>query len=183
MSGLALPGEMWVQFLDRGTDADNVRAAAMTAGAVQDAVGGAWGSIFWFLTLFCGFLVLAPSMATSADGIIRRWVDVFWTSSKTLRKVAPKNIRYVYFGVLTVFAIFGMTMLSLNQPTELLKIATMFFNFALGFSCLHTVFINMTLLPKQLRPNWFVRLSLSFTGIFFLSVGMVSALYQLGMLH
>jgi len=53
----------------------------------------------------------------------------------------------------------------------------------LGFSCLHTVFINMTLLPKQLRPNWFVRLSLSFSGVFFLSVATVSALYQLGMLH
>ena len=181
--GLALPSMLSVQFLARGTEADNWTAAAMTAGAVQDAVGGAWGSVFWFLTLFCGFLVLAPSMATSADGIIRRWVDVFWTSSKTLRKVDPKSIRYVYFGVLTIFAIFGMTMLSLEKPAGLLKIATMFFNFALGFSCLHTVFINMTLLPKQLRPNWFVRLSLSFSGIFFLCVATVSALYQLGMLH
>ena len=28
------------------------------------------------MTLFCGFLVLAPSAATTADGVLRRWVDV-----------------------------------------------------------------------------------------------------------
>ena len=39
------------------------------------------------LNPLCGFLVLAPTMATAADGIVRRWVDVFWTASKT----APRH--------------------------------------------------------------------------------------------
>jgi len=179
--GLALPSMLSVEFLPRGTVVgDKWVAATMTAGAIRDTVGGYLGGYFWYMTLFCGFLVLAPSMATSADGIIRRWVDVFWTSSRTLRRVDPKNIRYVYFGVLSIYAVFGMTMLSLQAPETLLVIATTIFNFALGFSCWHTLCLNIILLPKELRPNWFVRISLFFAGLFFWIVATISALQRLG---
>jgi len=184
--GLALPSMLSVQFLARGTEVeDRWTAAAMTADAVSDAVGrtvSSLGPAFWFMTLFCGFLVLAPSMATSADGFIRRWVDVFWTSSKKLHKVDPKNIRFVYFGVLVVYVAFGMTMLSLEKPSTLLTIATTIFNFALGISCWHTLAVNTLLLPKPLRPNWFVRISLFLAGLFFLTIATVSALQKFGMI-
>lgn len=186
--GLALPSMLSVEFLQRGTEvADKWVAATMTADGVKTAVGeGAYGEslapLFGFMTLFCGFLVLAPSMATSADGIIRRWVDVFWTASKTLHKVDPRNIRYVYFGVLTVYAIFGMIMLSLQAPETLLVIATTIFNFALGFSCWHTLWLNLKLLPKELQPNWFVRISLFLSGCFFLLIASISAAQKLGWL-
>lgn len=137
---------------------------------------------FWFTTIFCGFLVLAPSMATSADGIIRRWVDVFWTSSKTLRAVDPKNIRFVYFGVLAVYAVFGMTMLSLEEPQTLLVIATTIFNFALGFSCWHTLAVNTILLPKELRPGWFMRTGLFATGAFFWMIAIFSTMEKFGVI-
>ena len=180
--GLALPSMLSVEFLQRGTEADKWTAAAMTAGAVQDRVGGNLGGIFWFMTLFCGFLVLAPSMATTADGSIRRWVDVFWTSSATLRRMPPKNIRYVYFAVLVIYGLFGMVMLSLEQPTSLLTIATTIFNFALGFSCWHTLAVNCILLPKPLRPNWFIRISLFSSGAFFWIIATVSAMQKFGMI-
>jgi hypothetical protein len=181
--GLALPSMLSVEFLARGTEvADKWVAATMTADGVEAAVGLNWGPLFGFMTLFCGFLVLAPSMATSADGIIRRWVDVFWTSSKTLRKVDPKNIRYVYFGVLTIYAIFGMIMLSLQAPETLLVIATTIFNFALGFSCWHTLWLNLSLLPPKLRPNWFIRIAMFLAGCFFLLVATISASQKLGYL-
>ena len=179
--GLALPSMLSVQFLARGTVvADKWVAATMTADGVRDTVGGGLAPFFGFMTLFCGFLVLAPSMATSADGIIRRWVDVFWTTSKTLHRVDPKNIRYVYFGVLAVYAIFGMTMLSMQAPETLLIIATTIFNFALGFSCWHTLWLNLRLLPPELRPNWFVRISLFLSGCFFLLIASISAAQKLG---
>ncbi|MBW3541917.1 MAG: Nramp family divalent metal transporter [Planctomycetes bacterium] len=239
--GLALPSMLSVQFLQRGTEADNWTAAGMTANQVQEAVGGsvhhahlndlqtgalfrfsaratlyeyrgngsygtpagseggpwrrndnppvlvepsapALGEFFWFMTLFCGFLVLAPSMATSADGVIRRWVDVFWTASPGLRQIKPRNIRYVYFTVLVCYAIFGMVMLSLNEPTALLKIATTIYNFALGFSCWHALVVNLVLLPAPLRPNWFVRIALALAGVFFLVVAYFSAAQTLGWL-
>jgi hypothetical protein len=184
--GLALPSMLSVEFLARGTEADNWTAAAMTAGAVQDRVaqhtGDALGRLCWMMTLFCGFLVLAPTMATSADGIIRRWVDVFWTASKRLRRIDPKNIRYVYFGVLVTYATFGLFMLSREEPTALLTIATTIYNFALGFSCWHALAVNVLLLPVELRPNWWVRIGLFLAGLFFWFVATVSAMQKFGWL-
>ena len=181
--GLALPSMLSAQFLKRGTAvADKWVAATMTADGVSEAVGPSLGPFFWFMTLFCGFLVLAPSMAVTADGVIRRWVDVFWTSSRNLREVHPKNIRYVYFGVLAVYAVFGMTMLSLKQPQTLLEIATTIYNFALGFSCWHALAINLILLPRELRPNWFMRIGLFTAGLFFWVIATMSTLSKFGYL-
>jgi len=122
--------------------------------------------------------VLAPTMAASADGLIRRWIDVFWTASSHLRKLDPSSIRWVYFTVLTIFAVFGMAMLYLGKPKQLLLYATMIMNFALGFSCWHVLALNLVLLPKALRPNWFIRIGLVLTGAFFLILAVISTHYQ-----
>jgi surface polysaccharide O-acyltransferase-like enzyme len=127
-------------------------------------------------------LVLAPTMAAAADGIVRRWVDVFWTASKTLRAMDPGQIRYVYFGTLAVLTAFGMVMLSMNEPTRLLLLAGMIYNFALAFSCFHTVFVNTVLLPKELRPGWIIRTLLVGFGTFFLLVGLLATLHDVGVI-
>lgn len=180
--GLALPSMLSVQFLARGTQAKSWEASVMTAGAIENQVGGSLGGTFWFLTLLCGFLVLAPSMAVSADGVIRRWVDAFWTASPRLRKLEAGSIRQVYFGVLMVYVFFGMIMLSLQQPLTLLIIATTIYNFALGLSCLHVVWLNRLLLPTPLRPGWFMTLTLTAAGIFFLFIAVVSTLQRFSLL-
>ena len=181
--GLALPAMLSVQFLPYGTESDNWTSAVMTAAGVKTAVtaasGAGLGSFCWFMTIFCGFLVLAPTMSASADGIIRRWVDVFWTSSGRMRKMEPKRIKVVYLRVLGGYSIFGLIMLSIN-PGDLIKYATMCFNIALGFSCWHTIVINSTLLPRDLRPGWFPRIALSLAGIFFLLLGSLSVYGQTG---
>jgi hypothetical protein len=178
--GLALPSMLSVEFLRRGqTIGSGWVAAGFTAGAVRDRIGGSMGNLTWYLTLFCGFLVLGPTMAAAADGIVRRWVDVFWTSSKRLRAMDPGMIRYVYFGTLVVLTLFGLVMLSLNEPTRLLLLAGMIYNFALGFSCLHTIFVNKLLLPKELRPGPFVTTALTLSGCFFLFIGTVATLHDL----
>ena len=184
--GLALPSMLSVQFLPRGTEASSWVAAGMTATGVREHVGVAWGleagQLFWYFTMLCGFLVLAPSMATAADGVIRRWVDVFWTSSVRLRKLDPSSIRMVYFKVLTGYAIFGLIMLSIAPPLDLLKIATNIFNYALGFSCFHTLAVNLILLPPELRPGWPIRIGMVFAGSFFPLLATITTLSLLGYL-
>ena len=110
--GVALPSMLSVQFLQRGLEVDKWNTAVMTAGGVQDQVttpqegvlvdtlgltgilsGPGMGQVFWALTLLCGFLVLAPSVSATVDGVIRRWVDAFWTASPMLRRLKPENIR------------------------------------------------------------------------------------------
>jgi len=173
--GLALPSMLSLQFLPRGRGIEGWTAAAMTAEGVRDNVartswGANLGDAFWYMTLFCGFMVLAPTMASTIDGIVRRWVDVFWTSSARLREWETRKIRNLYFYVLTGYSAFGLAALCLGNPETLLKVAANFLNFALGFSSLHVLVINTTLLPQKLKPNWFIRVGLVLTAVFFITL-------------
>lgn len=178
--GLALPSMLSVQFLPRGTNlSDKWLVASMTAGSVRDIVGANWGQTFWYLTLFCGFLILASSMVTTADGVLRRWVDVFWTAIPFIRKWDPKHIGKLYFGVLCAYMIVGLAMLLLVRGDVLLTTATgMMYNYALGFSCLHTLVINTTLLPRELRPRLWQRIALVLGACFFLTVGVLATIAE-----
>lgn len=175
--GLALPSMLSIQFLERGlvlSSAEEYKAAVMTAGGVEAGVGGAYGRVFWYMTLVCGFLVLGTSMVSTADGVLRRWVDVFWTSSAKLRELDPRSIGKVYFRVLCVYAGFGLLVLMFTSPFMLLKISTNIYNYALGFSCFHAIVINTTLLPHELRPSVLRRCALGSAGMFFLVIACLS---------
>ena len=65
-------------------------------------------------------------------------------------------------------------MLWLNTPTMLIKIASLGYNYALGFSCWHTLAVNVILLPRELRPNWLVRIGLVLSGLFFVALGVLA---------
>lgn len=182
--GLALPSMLSMVFLPPNTILkDKNLAAAMTAGGVGDAVGQQFGahigSIFWFLTLFCGVLVLGTSCASTADGVLRRWIDVFWTGLPMLRKWEAKHIGLLYFGTLVAYAGIGLLLLIFVDGTQLLLISTMIYNYALGFSCFHVLVINLTLLPKELRPGWFPRIGLALGGVFFTCFAVMSMLATL----
>jgi hypothetical protein len=183
--GLALPAMLSVQFLPFGAQSDDWSMAVMTAGGVRDAVtlasNSALGKFCWFMTVFCGFLVLAPTLCATADGVIRRWVDVFWTSSSRMRQMDTREIKSVYFKVLLGYASFGLVMLSMT-PGSLITYATMFYNIALGVSCWHTLGINVTLLPPKLRPGWFTRIGLVLSGAFYFALGVIVIIQRLGLI-
>jgi hypothetical protein len=169
--GIALPSMLSIQFLRRGTEVGESAVAAMTANGVAQAAGPTLGPVFWYITIFCGFLVLGPSAATTADGVLRRWVDVFWTASSRLRRLDPGKIRHVYFGVLCAYAAFGLLAIWWGRPENLLLWATTIYNFALGFSCWHVLAVNLILLPREIRPGWGTRIALVLSGTFFLALG------------
>lgn len=175
--GLALPSMLSVQFLERGlvlAQNEQYKAAVMTAGGVEAGVGGPLGHVFWYMTLICGFLVLGTSMVSTVDGVLRRWVDVFWTASSRLRELDPRSIGKVYFRVLCVYGTFGLVLLMLTTPVMLLKISTNIYNYALGFSCLHVIAVNTVLLPPELRPSVLRRCILGLGGVFFLVIAGLS---------
>uniref|UniRef100_A0A7C2K2G7 Divalent metal cation transporter n=1 Tax=Schlesneria paludicola TaxID=360056 RepID=A0A7C2K2G7_9PLAN len=185
--GIALPSMLSVQFLPRGTKLeDKWLAAGMTADGVSTAVGesvASWGPmlsfvgpLFWYLTLFCGLLVLGTSMASTADGVLRRWVDVFWTALPWLRKWDTRHIGRLYFGVLCIYLLFGLIMLTLVPGDKLLTLATgILYNYALGFSCFHVLAVNLILLPKEIRPGWFQRIGLVLGGVYFSVMAVISS--------
>jgi len=173
--GVALPSMLSVQFLPRGTSARDWVAAGMTADGLRDAVGPQFGQVFWLLTLFCGFLVLAPAAAATFEGALRRWVDLCWTAVPYVRQWESHRIRWLYFGALCAYAVIGLTALTFASPTKLLQWAGCIYNAALGFSCLHVLAVNLILLPREIRPNWFIRIGLVLGAIFFATLSYVSA--------
>ncbi len=178
--GIALPSMLSIQFLPRDRVVGDWEAAGITADGLRDAVGAPWGQYFWLMTLFCGFLVLAPSASNTVDGVVRRWVDVCWTAIPRVRRWDPKDIRWLYFGALCTYAAFGFVSLTLWNPVDLLKWAAAIYNFALGFSCFHVLAVNMILLPRELRPGWVTRIALVLGGLFFLALFAISAMKLLG---
>jgi hypothetical protein len=178
--GIALPSMLSVQFLPRGMEAKDWVAAGMTADGLRAAVGPAFGSFFWLMTLFCGFLVLAPAAVSTFDGALRRWVDLCWTGVPFIRRWEPHRIRWLYFGAVCCYAVIGLTALSLGNPKQLLVWATTIYNTALGVSCIHVLAVNVLLLPRELRPNWFIRIGLVFGGVFFSCLAAISMLNAMG---
>ncbi|MCI0332018.1 MAG: Nramp family divalent metal transporter [Planctomycetes bacterium] len=173
--GVALPSMLSVQFLPRGTEVkDRWIAASMTADGLRDAAAPQWGQLFWLMALFCGFLVLAPAAVTTVDGALRRWVDLFWTAIPLVRRWDPHRIRWLYFTAVCAYAVFGLTSLTLWDPRRLLEWATNIYNYALGFSCFHVLAVNLILLPRQLRPNWFIRFGLVFGGLYFTALAVIA---------
>lgn len=198
--GVALPSILSIGFLPRGTEADRSKVAAMTSGGVAAAALNpppgvlasrpavrAWLSTegaaeaFRMGTLFCGFLVLMTSMISTMDGFVRRWVDVFWTASAKLRKLDSGYIRYVYFCVLVAYCAFGIIVIwATDKPGRVFEIATMGYNFALAFSCWHTLVVNSTLLPPPLRPHRLIRAGLLLGGVYFSFLGVMAVLGLFG---
>ena len=173
--GVGLPAMMSLMFLPRGFFLNDAwRTAVITADGLREAAGATWGPAFWTASLVCAFLVLFTGAAPGVDGFLRRWVDIIWIANPVARSLNPKAIRYLYFGVLLVYTVFGVIMLCLEKPTTLLFIGTLIMNFALGFSCWHTLVVNMVLLPRPLRPGWFCRIALFCAGLFFLTVATIS---------
>jgi hypothetical protein len=178
--GIALPCMLSVEFLPRNTNAQDWEASALTANGLRDAVGPEWGQTFWLMALFCGFLVLGPNITSTADGVLRRWVDVCWTAVPRLRKWDTRRIRTLYFGALCGYAAFGLVSLTLWNPVDLVKAATIIYNAGLGFSCFHVLAVNLILLPREIRPNWFLRIGLVMGGMFFTTLSLISALKLMG---
>ena len=148
----------------------------------KPTAGQMWGAcIVWHKGTYYLFSeILRPhrSMwtASSADGVIRRWVDVFWTGSEALRRKEPTYIRKVYFYVLIGYAILGCIMLGINKPVLLMQYATVIFNYALGISCWHALVVNCVLLPAPIRPGWLIRISMLFAGLYFTLLAVAATL-------
>lgn len=168
--GLALPAILSMEVLPRGTTADRWVLASLMAGGVETRVGGTLGHVLWHLMLICGFLVLFPVTITTVDGFLRRWVDIVWSSSGTLRRIEPRHVLRVYYGFLLGYVVMSFVFLSFASPLWLVIVAANVNNFALGLSCLHTLAVNTRLLPPELRPGLGSRLALGAAGAYFLGL-------------
>jgi hypothetical protein len=161
--GMALPCMMSVEFI-RNAPVSGMRVAAMTADGLSHRHPG-WG--LWPLTLLVAFLVLYPGQILAGDIVPRRWCDIIWAASPWARRIGETRVKYIYYSLMVGMAIFGVVALLYLEPLTLLKISGFVLNIALGASALHALYVNCTLLPPSLRPNWFMRAGVLFCSLYF----------------
>jgi hypothetical protein len=156
-----------LQFV-RGLEVTQNNVASLTAEGLVQTTGV---RAFWFLTLFCGFIVLAPSQVSSLDGFVRRWTDVIWTGSRRLAHLNGEKVIYVYYSLMLVYAAWGLLVLTVSpKPMTLVKVTGVLLNYGLGASAIHMLVVNCTLLPGPLRPNWLMRIGLVGCALFFIGI-------------
>jgi len=173
--GMALPCMLTLEFI-RNATVEGHRVGAMTAEGMADRYPDhRW--LFWTLTLFCGFIILAPGQVSVNDQIARRWTDILWTTTKWARRFGGQKVKYLYYGILVIFCLWGVVALSLFDPFQILKISTVLQNIGLGFSALHALYVNRALMPRELRPGLVMQLGVLACGAFFLGISVIVFAY------
>jgi hypothetical protein len=173
--GMALPAMFSLEFVRGIGNVDGNAVAAMTA----DAIAKRHGQIFWFLTLLCGFLIMAPTQVSQLDQIARRWTDVLWTGSRRLHAVDTHKVKYVYYAILSVYFVWGLLALGLTPNPLVLAIASgVMWNFALGFTALHVLAVIHRLMPRELRPGIFWQLALLACAAFYFTISTLGFVQQ-----
>jgi hypothetical protein len=173
--GMALPAMFSYQFIRGVTNVEGNAVAALSAQAIADQ----HGRIFWFLTLLCGFLIMAPTQVSQLDNIARRWTDVLWIGSSRLHKLDDHRVKNVYYTILVLYCLWGLVALRITPNPLVLAIATgVMWNFALGFSAIHTLWALLVLLPKPLRPGVLQCAGLAACAIFYLGISSIAFAQQ-----
>lgn len=169
--GMGLPCMLSLEFI-RNAPVEGNRVAALTAEGIGDRFPE-HRNLLWTATLLCGFLIIAPGQIVAADTVARRWTDILWTASFRVHRLGGGQVKYVYYTVLAAYAVCGLTTLAFFNPLQIAKLGAVFQNVALGFTALHALYVNRTLLPRQLRPNWFLQAGVIACGSFFLGISVV----------
>jgi hypothetical protein len=99
---------------------------------------------------------------------------------KRLRSWDPRRINVFYFSVLTVYVAIGVAiLLSGLKPKGLVEIYSCIANFAIGYSCFHVLAVNLTLLPRPLRPGLTNRILLCASGFYFLMLAGITVYFEI----
>jgi hypothetical protein len=166
--GMALPCMMSLEFI-RNASLTQDRVAAMTAEGIAERYLNL-GGLFWYMTLLCGFLVLAPGQVSASDQISRRWTDIIWTVSPRLQRMGPQRVKFVYYSILAVYCVCGLIVLWKVPPYLTATISSVLQNFALGTSALLSLYMNRTLLPREVRPSLLMQIGSVVCGLFFIGI-------------
>jgi hypothetical protein len=172
--GLALPCMLSLEFI-RNAPVSGNRVAAMTAEGISSHFPAA-ARFWWAATLVVSFLVLAPNAMISCDLFARLWTDLLWVGNPRVRQMKEHAVKYVYYAILAIFALWGTVALALLNPLEIAKLGAVLGNIALGFTAFHTLYVNRTLLPHGLRPNLLMQAGLVSSGAFFFVITALAAL-------
>ena len=180
-AGVIFPAAMSLGVLSMGPDGkiDQMQIASMQAQGIADAVGGRWPGLrmlFWYLTLFTGFLIIWFTLLQALDHTTRRWTDILWTSSSKARDAAGgAGVKKIYYGIAFAYAIINCVVLIANTfvgstPLQIVLLTAVSQGFATGVTALHTLYVNRRFLPKPLHAPIWREVGLVLCALFYFSM-------------
>jgi hypothetical protein len=173
--GILLPALLTLQFIPPGTRFNNQFGIA-----VYQAEYILWSdksNILWFLTLLVGFWILYSTQLGITDAFVRMVTDILWSGSRYVREWRGGDIRFVYYGVLSLFTLWGIYVLLIMQvrPLFLIKLGANMAGLNFVFLGLHTLYVNRKFLPAEIRaPLW--KEIIVFLGVTFFAFFSIKAL-------
>jgi hypothetical protein len=161
--GMLLPALLYVTFLPRGSDLQNLAISAALASAIGAAAGPLTGGAIALL----GAWLLFKTQLDLLDGMVRVLTDILWTGSRRVRAWRGGDIRAVYYCVMAVVVLWAAIALRLAQPIVLLLIAANVAGVVFVIASLHLLYVNTRLLPEHVRPPLWRRAALVGMAIFY----------------
>jgi hypothetical protein len=164
--GMFLPGILAAGLIPAGSDLPQWGVAAYQANSFA-AIMGPFG---WFAALFIGFWVLYSTALSNVDLVVRSITDMSWTSPVT-RRLAKEDIRKIYYLILIIFTVWGISYMQISLPMTLVALAGNVANLTMAMVSLLTIYVNKKFLPKTFQAagwrNGMLVLSALFFGTFF----------------
>lgn len=161
--GMTLPALLYVTFLPRGSD---IRGAGV-GGTLAEVMGREAGAFAGGVVAFMGAWILLKTQLDLIEGTTRAITDILWTGSKRARAWRGGDVRVIYYCVLAAVLMWGLIALRLAQPIVLLQLGANMAAIVLIIASVHLLYVNTTLLPKELRPSMWRRACLIFMTLFY----------------
>ena len=163
MAGMFLPGILYVAMIPAGESLPAWGiAASTTSGLVKQL-----GTFGWFLALFFGFWILYSTAISNVDLVVRQSTDMLWFASERLRNFVKNDIKKIYYVLLLVFVIWGISFFNISTPLVILALSANIANFTMALSAIMTIRLNRKMLPKEYRGSIFREIMLVACIIFF----------------
>jgi hypothetical protein len=177
LMGMALPALISIQFaphsdLFRAAQRIEWSQALISADGLRNApyYGPSIARFLWLLALLAGLAVMLPSQMSIVDDFSRRWTDAIWTAVPTVRQTfRPNQVQWIYYSILGLYVAWSFVFAyTLSTPRLMTLILANLNNVAIGVTALQLLWINHTLLPRELRPRWYHACGLVGCAVFYL---------------
>ncbi|HYY54805.1 MAG TPA: Nramp family divalent metal transporter [Candidatus Dormibacteraeota bacterium] len=163
--GMGLPALVTVQFIPPQT---NIMGSTAVATFQAEGLRRVGGDVLWVLTLLTGFWILFSTQLGITDGFVRMVTDLVWTGSGFARGFRGGDVRYVYYGAMIVFLLWGSFLLASGiRPGLLILTGANIAGFNFVVLSLHQLYLNRRFLPPELRPSLWREIILVATALFF----------------
>ena len=160
--GMVLPALLYMTFLESGQDIRGLGIAATLANGMEARIPLMGGVI-----AFMGAWILFKTQLDILEALVRSATDILWTGSRRVREWRGGDVRRIYYFMLGLVVVWGAFALGAAQPILLLQLSANVGAVVFVIAGVHLLYINIRLLPPELRPGPGPRIGLVVLVLFY----------------